>query len=229
MEIGDISIDAGPSDTIVGGEPAIIDDLIAAEPLTNDPIIGDDLDNLSSEPSVEGVPVKTSAPSPGLQASVHSGIAALNRAMVNMSLMMDPAKVLNRLAGAASQAGIQSGAVSVLQGEALKFGIMWSRESDRSQVKEGIPGSANGKILAAMAPSLAAEDQWFDIKSTFGNNYDAFKNSWIDQAHVPDSVMVRKRGDSYVVAFASFAGGANHDGLKQTFGEVVKAVSSRLG
>lgn len=191
----------------------------------------DDLDvsGLAEAPSFDPLLDEPTVPQ-DISGTAHAGIAALNRALVNLALLSDSKKALARLADAAGQAGVESGAILALDQGALKPGVMWNRISGQNAVIPDAPAGLSLETAKTAINTAADKEGWLDLNASLGEtNAKLFTSGWANAEQVPTHVLVRALSNGKtVLGFARFSGAADHDGLKQSFAELVKAAGAKM-
>ena len=165
-----------------------------------------------------------------ISGKAHGGIAALNRALVNLALLSDSKKALARMADAAGQAGVDSGAILALDAGALKPGIMWNRSGNQNAAIPDAPAGFSLEAAQAAVKATAGKDGWMDIASALGAApAKVFASGWPNAEQVPTHILVKTltNGKS-ILGVARFAGDSDHDGLKQSFAELLKAAGAKM-
>jgi Type II secretion system (T2SS), protein E, N-terminal domain len=178
--------------------------------------------------------LQSSKPNAGKEAnlsfsgSAHNGIAVLNRALIQLQLSSDPVKAMHKVAEASSKAGIKSGAMVTLKGGKLAAGVLWRQTSDGLSSGVELPAGIDPALVSAFAKKAGRDGTWTAIDDALGRSSIAIKKAWPDAANPPSMVLVREHGDSIVVTIAAFSGASDHEGLKNSFADVIRAVSSKL-
>lgn len=218
LSVGNNSMDVSPAGDAFATQDADFDNLedlgvtdIAASPVPS-PVAEDVL--LDSDVS----------------GKAHTGIAALNRALVNMALLMDSKKALTRAADAAGQVGIESGSIALWDQTAVKPGVMWSRSGAELGVIYDAPAGLSEDAAKFAVTAAAGRDEWFNLADGLSASFaGALVSAWPNSELAPTHVAVKKRHDgSYVIGLARFSGDADHDGLKQSFAELVKTAGAKM-
>ena len=165
---------------------------------------------------------------PAAVVSAHAGITVLNRALVQMQMTSDPEKALQRIAEVSAKVGISSGAIVSIKGGKLSKGILWQQAGDGPTSEAQIPAGIDLKSAQIFAEKTADEATWAPISAALGASAVAIIKSWPDAKNAPTMVLARTHGDTIVLSFASFSGASDHDGLKQSFADVIRSVSPKL-
>ncbi len=212
LSLGDLSANGETFDEISAVEDLVADPEISREfsaSLPQEPIISS-----GAEISGEG----------------HSGIAALNRALVNMALMMDGKKALGRLADAAGQVGISSGAILKFSNGMVQPGVMWNRIDGKLGTIQDVPAGFNADLAKDTMNALSGTDGWMPLESSMSpQSSQSLLSSWPHVEQAPTHAMMRVGNDgSVIISLARFADEAQHEGLKQSFAELIKAVSPKM-
>jgi hypothetical protein len=132
-----------------------------------------------------------------------------------------------RMAEAANQVGIPGGAVVFLKGENLKPGILWNREASRFGSIYDVPAGLTGESLAKVAGQLAAKEKWCLVSEVMQADAAKLAAGWPDADNQPTHIFSRTTRGGYVIALGRFASDADHEGLRETFAELVKAAAGK--
>lgn len=223
LDLSDVTLDADQ----LPPEPAA--DALSLD--SGDLNVEDDFDvaGLAQAPSLDPI-FDESSHLQDISGMAHAGIAALNRALVNLALLSDSKKALGRMADAAGQAGIESGAILALEQDAVKPGVMWNRISGQNAVIPDVPAGLNLETAKAAAKANAGNEVWTELTAALGEAHaQVFTSGWPNADQVPTHVLVRVLANGKtVLGFARFAGAADHDGLKQSFAELLKAAGAKI-
>jgi hypothetical protein len=193
------------------------------------PSIGDLGDAIEASPSNSAPATVAKAESADLAGAAHAGIAVLNRALIQVQMAADAAKALSRVADVAGKVGIDSGSVVTLKAGKLIPGIMWHKSGGKLGHIPDVPAGLDAALVQAFAAKAGSGDAWVSIEQALGASGAAIKKAWPDTAQAPNMALVRKQGDAIILSIASFAGASDHDGLRQSFGDVIRAAGPKLG
>lgn len=228
-QIGDIDLESmNIDDGEIHANPAAV----AAE-LDDIDLSLENLDDLTASDlgaTADLEPMVESSGGDGLAAKAHSGIAALNRALVNLALLSDGKKALARLADAAGQAGIESGAVVVFDQNAIKPGVLWSQSNGKVGSIADAPAGISAEAAQHAIAQAAGKDGWQLLNDGLTEaQVKALTSGWPEAQQIPTHILVRTmpNGKS-ILGFAKFAGESNHEGLKESFAELVKAAGVKI-
>ena len=199
------------------------DEISAVDDLVADPEISSEFSaSLSQEPIISS--------HAEISGEGHSGIAALNRALVNMALMMDGKKALTRLADAAGQVGISSGAVLKFTSGIVEPGVMWNRIDGKLGTIQDVPAGFNADLAKDTMNALTGAEGWMPLSSSMSpQSAQSLLLSWPNTEQPPTHAMMRAGNDgSVIISLVRFADDAQHEGLKQSFAELIKAVAPKM-
>ena len=140
----------------------------------------------------------------------------------------DPEKSLKRLAEVSAKVGINSGAVVSIKGGKIVKGILWQQTAGGPTIEAQIPAGIDLKAVKVFAEKTAEEAAWTPIAEALGASAAAIKKSWPDAKNAPTMALSRMHGENIVLSLASFSGASDHEGLKQSFADVIKSVSPKL-
>lgn len=199
------------------------DEISAVEDLVADPEISSEFSaSLPQEPIISS--------GAEISGEGHSGIAALNKALVNMALMMDGKKALGRLADAAGQVGISSGAILKFSNGMVQPGVLWNRTDGKLGTIQDVPAGFDADLAKDTINALTGTDGWMPLESSMSpQSAQSLLLSWPQVDQAPTHAMMRVGNDgSVIISLARFADEAQHEGLKQSFAELIKAVSPKM-
>jgi hypothetical protein len=158
----------------------------------------------------------------------HPGIAMLNRALVQIQMTSDPAKALMRIADVASKTHINGGAILTLQDGKLKPGILWNMSGGKLASIQDLPAGLDAAAITTALGNDSTMDQWKPLAEVLATSSTTVESSWANASTVPNYAILRKSGPGVVVALARFAGKSDHEGLRQSFADLVRAVSPKM-
>jgi hypothetical protein len=218
------------------GEPDLDLGTLETE-MANDasPSIGDlsELGDIADLPPQGGTPAPAASmgqtESTELAGAAHAGIAILNRALIQVQMAANAAKALSRVADVAGKVGIDSGSVVTLKGGKLIPGIMWHKSGGKLGHITDVPAGLDAVLVQSFAAKDGSGQAWVSIDQALGASGAAVKKAWPDAAQAPNMALVRKQGDAIILSIASFTGASDHDGLRQSFGDVIRAAGPKLG
>lgn len=121
----------------------------------------------------------------------------------------DTARALTKLADVACRVGIIEGAIVMLRGELDLMSVRWSKNGAQSEVYLELPVGHDETSIRAIVDGKDP-DVWFEYVDGLAQN-------------ITHGLHLRQ-GHQSVVCLASFAGSANHEGLRQTFADVIRAL-----
>ena len=164
-----------------------------------------------------------------LSGAAHAGIAVLNRALIQVQMAADAGKALARVADVAGKVGIDSGSVVTLKGGKLIPGIIWHKSGGKLGHIPDVPAGLDAALVQSFAAKSGSGDGWVSMEEALGSSAAVIKKAWPDAAQAPNMAFVRKQGDVIILGLASFMGPSDHDGLRQSFGDVIRAAGPKLG
>ena len=227
-------IDAGLG--LGGNEPSLdLTDIDEKLSFDKTPAIGDLSDESGSAKS--GSPkvaaalanAETVSQSGELASAVHPGIAVLNRALIQVQMSADAARAFSKVADVAGKVGIDSGSVVILKADQLIPGVMWQKSAGKLGHISDVPAGIDAGMLRSVATKSDNNDSWISIDQALGSAGAVIQKAWPDAAQSPNMALLMKRGDVIILSLASFAGTSDHEGLRQSFGDVIRAAGSKLG
>ena len=163
-----------------------------------------------------------------IDASSHAGIAQLNRALIGLQLMNDNARVLERVAEVAAKVGIGGGAIVLIRNGKIVPGILWRKDGAKFGSIADSPIGMEIGAVRDFAARQSTNEAWDLIDDALGESAEWIKNSWPDPDHIPTMAISHRHGETIVLGLAYFSGESEHDGLKESFADLIRAVSPRL-
>jgi hypothetical protein len=144
-----------------------------------------------------------------IEASSRRGIADLNRVLISLQMTTDSDKAFKKVAEAACKVGINEGAIIIIRDGGVFPGVSWSKIDSKVEFVREVP---------------AGHDENSIKKITVGKQ----PNVWTPYSDQHSSQMTHalliQQHNAMILCIAAFNGEANHEGLRQTFGDVVRAV-----
>jgi hypothetical protein len=144
-----------------------------------------------------------------IESSSHAGIAHLNRVLISLQVTTDMARALTKIADVACRVGIGQGLLAIVRANNEVVGVRWVKDGTRSDVYLELPEGHNEASLRTIVEGREP-DAWFDHSDVVLENV--------------THALVMRPGTHTAICLASFTGSSNHEGLRQTFADVIRAV-----
>ncbi len=201
----DDSIDSPPAQEIqTGGSEPDCTDLGVAK-VDHQPMIEEVINTESSEPKLDFF----DSSDVSIEVASHSGIAYLNRVLISLQMTTDTSKAFTKVADVASKVGIIEGAIMILRGKDVVPGVKWSKNGSQSESVRELPAGHTDDSIKKLADVNEA-DVWFACADSLSGQ-------------ITHGLIIRHHNET-VVCIAAFIGSADHEGLRQAFGDVIRAV-----
>jgi hypothetical protein len=237
----DIDIGDGTSESLDSLDLGMTDDLEAHEDILASPLMEPSIDpsiEPSIEPSIDSLgepPIESSneplvQSEPLLSSKANVGIATVNRAMVQLAMLMDPGKIVTRVAETADKVGMPSGAIFCIRDSKIIPGVIWSRESSGLGMIQDVPAGMNLESLKPAISKAQAAGCWIPLATAFDASASQLTSGWPSSEHPPTHFFARSvaGSSSVTICLARFYGEIDNDGLKGAMFELLKAAANKL-
>lgn len=144
-----------------------------------------------------------------IESSSHLGIADLNRVLISLQVTTDVARALTKVADVACRVGVIEGALVILRDAGDLVSVRWSKNASKSEVYLELPVGHDEASIRAITNGKDP-DVWFSHEDSLSQNI--------------THGMFITHGEQQVVCLAAFVGSSKHEGLQQTFADVIRAL-----
>jgi hypothetical protein len=160
--------------------------------------------------------------------AVHSAISSLNRVLLKLQMSGSAEEALQNLANVAFKIGVRSGAVLTLSPEAKHPGLVWGDSGGSFHSSFEVPAGLDVSLLRELAEAQTDEENWVSLEKILGDQQEVFINYWLEDSCAPNKAFIWRKGASPLICLAAVSGDIDHEGVLQSFADVVRAVSAHL-
>ena len=160
--------------------------------------------------------------------AVYAAISSLNRVLLKLQMSGSAEDALQKLANVAFKIGVRSGAVITLSPEAKHPGMVWGDSGGAFHSSFEWPAGLDVSLMSELAEAHTDEDNWVSLEKILGDQQEVFINYWREDSCAPNKAFIWRKGGSPLICLAAVSGEIDHDGVLQSFADVVRAVSAHL-
>jgi hypothetical protein len=221
-------------DLALSKEPPLLEEAMIEASKSDFEVLTNHLDNLQESLSVESDPAvlepdKVDAgETHDVTPAVYSAISSLNRVLLKLQMSASAEDALQNLANVAFKIGVRSGAVITLSPEAKHPGMVWGDSGGALHCSFEWPAGLDVSLMSELAEVHTDEENWISLEEILGDQQEVLMNYWREDSCAPNKAFIWRKSGSPLICLVAVSGEIDHEGVLQSFADVVRAVSAHL-